>query len=107
MTIELKPFDAAAYLDNDEAIAAYLESALEDGDGADFIAALSVVARAKGTAGVIRPAPESLSDLGRPDFAVIKHLLASLGMSLHVAPTRAIDTTPSGSASANRETALD
>ena len=97
MTIELKPFDAADYLGDDEAIAAYLESALEDGDGADFAAALGVVARAKGMteiarkSGMTRPSLyKSLSDAGRPEFATVQHVLRSLGLRLRIAPVEKV-----------------
>lgn len=48
MGIETKPWDAAEYLDSDEAIVAYLEAVFEDGDAALIAAALNDVARAKG-----------------------------------------------------------
>jgi probable addiction module antidote protein len=41
------PFDAADYLDNDEAITAYLSAALEDGDPDVFQTAVEDVARAR------------------------------------------------------------
>ncbi len=41
-----KPFDAAAYLDNDAVIAEYLSAAAEDPNPEVFVAALGDVARA-------------------------------------------------------------
>ncbi|MBL8510660.1 MAG: putative addiction module antidote protein [Betaproteobacteria bacterium] len=42
------PFDAADYLDNEEAIAAYLSAALEDDDPDLFLTAVKDIARARG-----------------------------------------------------------
>jgi hypothetical protein len=44
-----KPFDAAAYLDNDVVIAKYLSAAAEDPNPEVFVAALGDVARAMRT----------------------------------------------------------
>jgi len=41
------PFDSAEYLDTPEAIAAYLQDALESGSAAEFQDARRVVARAR------------------------------------------------------------
>ena len=46
--IKTAPFDAAEYLDSEEAIAAYLSAALEEDDPALFLAALADVAKARG-----------------------------------------------------------
>jgi probable addiction module antidote protein len=43
-----KPFDPAEYLDDNDAIAAYMGDALESGDPAFVADALGVVARAHG-----------------------------------------------------------
>ncbi len=43
-----KPFDAAAYLDNDAVIAEYLSAAAEDSNPEVFVAALGDVAKARG-----------------------------------------------------------
>ncbi len=50
------PWDAAAYLKNDDDIAHYLEAAFEDGDPSLVAAALGDVARAKGTAQIAQAA---------------------------------------------------
>lgn len=47
-TIKTAPFDAAEYLDSEEAIAAYLSATLEEDDPALFLAALADVAKARG-----------------------------------------------------------
>jgi len=48
MAIEITDFDPAAYLDDDEAIAAYLSDGFETQDVAFISDAIGVVARAKG-----------------------------------------------------------
>jgi len=50
MAIKVEGFDAALYLDNEEAIAAYLQDALEDGDPVVFLLATGDVAKARGMA---------------------------------------------------------
>ena len=48
MTIETTPWDPTEFLDSDEAITAYLEAALEDGEQHVVAMALGNIARAKG-----------------------------------------------------------
>jgi probable addiction module antidote protein len=45
-----RPFDSADYIDTPEAVAAYLEAALEDGDAQIIAATLGDIARSKGMA---------------------------------------------------------
>ena len=58
--LKLVAFDAARYLDDDEAIAEYMTAVLETNDSDLLLLALSDVARAKGMAQVAKDA-----DLGR------------------------------------------
>jgi hypothetical protein len=51
-----KPFDAAAYLDNDAVIAEYLSAAAEDPNPEVFVAALGDVAKARGIAQIAKDA---------------------------------------------------
>ena len=92
MTVKTKPFDAAEYLDNDEAIQAYLDAALETGDSAFVAQALGTVARARGMTQIAQAAGlsreslyKSLSAEGNPEFATIMRVIQSLGMRLSVA----------------------
>ena len=48
MALATKPWDPAEFLDSDEAVAAYIDAALDDGDPALVAAALGDVARARG-----------------------------------------------------------
>jgi probable addiction module antidote protein len=45
--VETRPFDPAAYLDSEEAIAAYMAEALDSNDAALIADALCVIARAR------------------------------------------------------------
>ena len=56
MTKTYAPFDAAAYLDNDDVIAEYLTAAAEDPNPEVFLAALGDVAKARGMAQIARDA---------------------------------------------------
>jgi len=51
-----KPFDAAAYLDNNSVIAEYLSAAAEDPGPEVFVAALGHVAKARGIAQIAKDA---------------------------------------------------
>jgi len=83
-------WDAAAHLDSEEAMVAYLEAALEDGDAAVVTAALGDIARAKGMTRVARRAGlgreslyKALSPDGNPEFATVLRVVAALGLKLH------------------------
>lgn len=75
MALETSRWDAADYLDSEEAILAYLEVVLEEGDPALIAIALDNVARARGVAN--DTIAESSTDIG----AVIRRLKA-LGFEL-------------------------
>ena len=90
-----KPFDPAEYLDDKEAIAAYLSDALESDDSAFIADALGVVARARGMTEVAREAGISreslyraLSTDGNPEFATVLRVLRALGLQLSVIPVQ-------------------
>lgn len=85
-------FNTHDYLDTDEAIAAYLDAALEDGDPAVLLLALREVAKAKGgIAALAREADVSreslyrtLSAHGNPKLETLSALLDALGLRLSV-----------------------
>ena len=86
-------WDAAAYLETEEDMAAYLEAVLADGDPKLFAAALGDVARAKGITAIARESGlgreslyKALSADGNPEFATILKVLRSLGLKLHATP---------------------
>lgn len=89
---ELKEFDAAEVLTDDETIRHYLALAFEEGDPKAIQTALGTVARARGMselareAGVKREALyRALSEKGNPEFATIVKVLGALGWRLTVA----------------------
>lgn len=96
MAIKTTPYDSAEYLDSDEAIAAYLDEALESADPAHIAQALGVVARAKGMSEIARAAGVSrehlyraLKDTGNPELATIVRVLKALGLRLSAQPIAA------------------
>jgi probable addiction module antidote protein len=94
--VKTKLFDAAAYLDSPEAIAAYLSEAFETHDASFITEALGTVARAKGMAAIARNAGlsrenlyKSLSGDGHPEFSTVMKVLDTLGVQLHAEPKAA------------------
>ena len=80
------PFDAAAYLDDDETRLAYLNAVLADGDPGEIVAALGTIARARGMSRVARHAGlgreslyKALGANGNPAFRTILSVAAALG----------------------------
>jgi DNA-binding phage protein len=65
-----RPFDPAEYLSDDEAIAAYIEEALEAGLGRESLY-------------------KALSSDGNPEFATVLRVLKALGLRLSVSPIAA------------------
>ena len=91
--IKTRPFDPAEYLGDDEAVAAYIEEALEIGDPAFIADALGVVARARGMSAIAKEAGlgreslyKALSSDGNPEFATVLRVLKALGLRLSVSP---------------------
>ena len=93
MAVEITEFDPAAYLDDDEAIAAYLSDAFETQDVAFISDAIGVVARAKGMkqiaqeAGVSRESLyRALSSAGNPELGTVLKVLTSLNIKISAQP---------------------
>ena len=91
----LAPFDASDYLDTEEAIAEYLDAALENPDPNAFLMAISDVAKARGMADVAREAGlgreslyKSLRTGAQPRFNTVRRLLGALGVRLDVVVDR-------------------
>ena len=91
--IKTTDFDSADYLDSAEAIAAYLDTYLEDGTPEELRAALATVARSKGVSdlarrsGVSRPGIyKALGEDGNPSFETMRSILAAMGLRLTVEP---------------------
>jgi probable addiction module antidote protein len=93
MAIKTISYDSAEYLDSNEAIAAYIDDALESADPAHIAHALGVVARAKGMTEIARAAGVSrehlyraLKETGNPELATIVRVLKALGLRLAAQP---------------------
>ncbi len=93
MTLETAKWDVAEFLDDEEAIFAYIEAAFEDGDPALIKHALGDVARARGMtaiakdAGVTREALyKALSEKGDPKLSTLIGVARALGVQLSVKP---------------------
>lgn len=89
-----EPFDPAEYLGSEEAIADYMNAALETGDPAFIARSLGVIARAKGMTQIARDAGLSrenlyraLGDNGNPEFDTVMRVMGALGMRLSATPT--------------------
>lgn len=94
MAIETKKWDAADFLDSPEAIAAYVEAVLEDGDPALIASALGTIARSKGMTQIARETGltraglyKALSVDGDPRLTTFLGVMKSLGLSIAVHPT--------------------
>ncbi len=93
VTTTYSPFDASAYLDNDEVVAEYLSAAAEDPNPDVFIAALGDVAKARGMAQIARDAGlgreslyKALSAGAHPRFETINAVMRALGVKFAVVP---------------------
>ncbi|MDR6585366.1 putative addiction module antidote protein [Herbaspirillum sp. BH-1] len=95
---DLPAFDAAAYLDSEEAIAAYLTDILAANDGGLLAAALGDIARARGmsdiaeAAGITREALyKALRPGSTPRFDTVNRVCAALGVRLVAQPISCVD----------------
>ena len=91
-----RPWDAADYLGTKEDMVAYLEAALDEGDGRLIAAALGDIARTKGMTAVAADAGlgreslcKVLSPDGNPEFATVLKVMRALGLRLHVSSVAA------------------
>lgn len=89
MPLETREFDGANYLDSEDAIAAYLADATENGDANELAHALGVVARARGMSDLSRETGlsrqtlyKALSGEGNPELATIAKVADALGYRL-------------------------
>lgn len=86
-------FDIADYLDSDEMITEYLNSALEEGDENTLIVAIGHVAKAIGMTkiaektGLSRPSLyKALSEGSKPQFSTILKVLRAIGGDIQINP---------------------
>jgi len=85
--LKLVAFDAARYLNDDEAIVEYMSAALEANDSDLLLLALGDVARAKGMAQVARDAGlgreslyKALAPGAKPRFETVMRVVKALGV---------------------------
>jgi len=90
---KLVAFDAARYLDDDEAIAEYMTAILEMNDPDLLLVALSDVARAKGMAQVAKDAGlgreslyKALAPGAKPRFETVMKVARALGVKFTAEP---------------------
>jgi probable addiction module antidote protein len=90
---KLIAFDAARYLDDDEAIAEYMTAILETSDPNLLLLALSDVARAKGMAKVAKDAGvgreslyKALTPGAKPRFETVMKVARALGVKFTAQP---------------------
>ena len=91
---KLVAFDAARYLEDDEAIAEYMTAVLEANDPALLLLALSDVARAKGMAQGAKDAGlgreslyKALAPGAKPRFETVMKVARALGVKFTAQPT--------------------
>jgi probable addiction module antidote protein len=92
-TPKLVGFDAARYLNDDEAIAEYMTAILETNDADLLLLALSDVARAKGMAQVAKDAGlgreslyKALAPGAKPRFETVMKVARALGVKFTAQP---------------------
>lgn len=90
---QLKPFDAADFLDSEEAIAEYLNAALEDANPDVFLVAMGDVARARGMTKLAQDAGmgreslyKALTPGAKPRYDTVLKVMRALGVNLHATP---------------------
>jgi probable addiction module antidote protein len=90
---ELPIYDAADYLDSEEAITAYLNAILEENDDALLASALGDIAKARGMTQIAKDAGigreslyKALREGANPRFSTITRVLGALGVKLVAVP---------------------
>ena len=91
--METSKFDIADYLDNNEIIAEYLNSVLEEGNNSDVIVAIGHIAKSIGMTkianetGLSRPSLyKALSEGAKPQFETIMKILRAIGGQIRINP---------------------
>jgi probable addiction module antidote protein len=95
MSTKFSAFDAAEYLDNDEAIAAYLNEVIEENDSDLFLSALADVARARSMSKVAEDSGlgreslyKALRPGAKPGFVTISKIMGALGVRMVTKPVK-------------------
>jgi probable addiction module antidote protein len=89
MSTPLVPFDMAAILDSEEAIAEYLRQVIEEGDTDEMLRAVGYIAKARGMAQVAKDAGlgreslyKALRPGAQPKFDTMTKVFGALGIRL-------------------------
>ncbi len=89
--IKVTEFDPSAYLDSEEAIAAYLSAALEDDDPGILLAAIGHVAKARGMSTIAQESGLGRESLykafapgAKPRYETVQKVLHTLGVRIDV-----------------------
>ncbi|CBL46173.1 Predicted transcriptional regulator [gamma proteobacterium HdN1] len=92
---DLPTYDAADYLDSEEAVTAYLNAILEENDPSLLASALGDVAKARGMTQIAKDSGigreslyKALRDGANPRFDTINRVMHALGVSLVVVPKK-------------------
>ena len=90
--VELAPFDASEFLDNEQVIAEYLAAALEDPNPDTFLRAMANVAKARGVSQVAKDSGlgreslyKALAPGAKVRYETVRKVLDSLGVKLTIA----------------------
>ena len=90
MPLKTKLFDPAEYLDDDEAVSAYIDEAMATDDASFIAKCLGDVARARGMSQIAKDSGlsreslyKALSENGNPSFATVLKVARALGVRLH------------------------
>lgn len=84
MPLTTYPFDAADYLDSDEAVEAFLQDALDSNEPLEIADALVVIARAKGLTAVAEAEglTKGMSPTPTPAWPTLLKVINGLGLKL-------------------------
>ncbi len=89
MEIKISNFDVSEYLDDEETIASYLSSIIEEGDPQLLLAAISDVAKARGMTKIASDSGlgreslyKALKPESKPRFETVLKVLNSLGVKI-------------------------
>ncbi len=95
MTEKISKFDAADYLTDEETIAEYLSSVLEEGDPDLLLSAVGDVAKARGMAQIAERSGlgreslyKALRPGAKPRFETIMRVFQSLGVQIKMTPLK-------------------
>ena len=82
--VELRRFDAAEYLNSDEAVEAFLQDALDSNEPVEIAEALVVIARAKGLTSVTEAAglSQDMTTARAPAWPTLLQVIGELGLRL-------------------------